>query len=134
MTFGTSSGSDFTGSQFSPFGSILNHGSGSATYQGLAPIAFEELAEIFINQTAALSSTHAARAASAYKAIQSLGWRVVPSILRRISDSYESPHWFPLLEDITQDDPVAADEVGDVVAMTRAWLRWWGQQLQVLAA
>jgi len=133
MAFGASSGSDFTGTLSLTGRSDSHFGTGSGVYQGLAQVAFDELAATFIRQTAALSSTHAVRATSAYKSIQSLGWRVVPSILGRIAASYESPHWFPLLEDITQDDPVTDNDVGNVVAMTMAWVHW-GKKLQVLAA
>ncbi len=57
-----------------------------------------------------------------YARIIGLGPPVVPFILRTISD--EPGDWFYALRALTGYDPVTPDMAGDLLAMTRAWLRW----------
>lgn len=61
-----------------------------------------------------------------YQRIIGLGPRVVPSILRELRRAPN--HWFWALTAITGENPVPADQTGNVRAMTSAWLEWGSQQ------
>jgi hypothetical protein len=59
----------------------------------------------------------------AYQKIIGMGPSAVTFILRDLLDNGPN-HWFWALHAITEENPVPADQVGDIVAMTEAWLQW----------
>ena len=54
----------------------------------------------------------------------------VPLILSELEK--EPDHWFWALEAITDENPVAESDAGDVEASARAWVRW-GREKGLLA-
>lgn len=62
----------------------------------------------------------------AYKEIISLGDEVLPLIFKEMKRKPD--FWFAALQAITGENPVTPDRVGDIFAMTRDWLAWWGKQ------
>lgn len=58
----------------------------------------------------------------AYQAVIAMGWEVVPVILRSLAEKPD--HWFYALAQITGDNPIPAEDAGNVPKMTAAWLDW----------
>lgn len=69
-----------------------------------------------------LSSTSARINHPAYQEIIAMGPAVVPLLLRDLQDNLT--HWFWALQKITGEDPVAAEDAGNISKMADAWLRW----------
>ena len=57
-----------------------------------------------------------------YQQIIGLGPSVLPVLVGELAR--EPDHWFWALEAITGQNPVPAEAVGNVAAMTEAWLAW----------
>ncbi|HEX8673792.1 MAG TPA: hypothetical protein VF710_17985 [Longimicrobium sp.] len=57
-----------------------------------------------------------------YQRIIGLGSVVVPALLRDLSRT--GAHWFWALRAITGENPVAAENAGNVRKMIEAWLAW----------
>ena len=83
---------------------------------------FHELADRWEDESMFLSNSGHALALPSYDAIVKLGDQAVPLILKRMQT--RGGHWYHALHDITQEDPVAPDDWGNVEAMQAAWLRW----------
>lgn len=61
----------------------------------------------------------------AYQKIIGMGEAVVPLLLEQLRDEGDNPdHWFWALHFITEEDPVPAEDRGDMVRMAAAWLEW----------
>jgi hypothetical protein len=63
----------------------------------------------------------------AYQKIIGMGLAAVPCILKDLRDNGPN-HWFWALHAITEENPVAANKVGNIAAMTEAWLQWGKQK------
>lgn len=92
---------------------------------------FRRLADWWRRDTFDLSSTTKMFAHKAYQRIIGMGEPVVPLILRDLQKTED--HWFNALNAITEEDPVAPEDAGDLERMTQAWLRW-GQSRGYLRA
>lgn len=57
-----------------------------------------------------------------YQRIIGMGWPGVPLILGEMRR--EPGQWFWALEAITEENPVPAEALGNVRAMTQAWIDW----------
>jgi len=62
----------------------------------------------------------------AYQSIIGMGHRVVPLIIRELRQTLD--HWFWALLVLTEHDPVAPEDVGDLEKMREAWLQWADSQ------
>jgi len=83
---------------------------------------FDELTKKWIFETQFCSSVDRIVMHPAYQRIIGIGPKAVPLILRRMR---KEPHlWFWALYSITGDDPVSEELLGDIDAMTNAWLEW----------
>ena len=61
----------------------------------------------------------------AYQTIIGMGKAVVPLLLEQLRDEGDNPdHWFWALHFITEEDPVPAEDRGDMMRMAAAWLEW----------
>ena len=61
----------------------------------------------------------------AYQKIIGMGKAVVPLLLEQLRHEGDNPdHWFWALHFITEEDPVPAEDRGDMVGMAAAWLEW----------
>jgi hypothetical protein len=81
-----------------------------------------DLADRWTRETAALSSITEKATHPAYQQIIGIGPRAVPFLLRRLRE--DGGHWFWALESITRQDPVPAENRGNMQAMAKAWLDW----------
>ncbi len=57
-----------------------------------------------------------------YQKIIGMGPAVVPLILSELEQ--EPDHWFWALEAITDENPVAESDAGDIEASHRTWIQW----------
>ena len=87
-----------------------------------AKAEFERLATEWKRETAHLSSPDAIGGHRAYQEIIGMGKEAIPFILRDLQDS--RAQWFWALLSIAGESPVRAEDRGDVLAMTDAWLNW----------
>lgn len=85
-------------------------------------VAFEELVLSWSSATAHLSSPTKLVEHPAYRQIIGLGPAVLPLMLRDLAEN--GRFWFPALNAITGENPVADDTAGDIERMTEAWIRW----------
>lgn len=83
---------------------------------------FERLKDEWKQQSQYLSNTTQMAMLRPYQQIIGLGPSVVPLILQELAR--EPDHWFWALEAITGENPAPAESVGNVAAMTEAWLAW----------
>ena len=83
---------------------------------------FERLAAEWKQQSRFLSNTAQIALLPAYQRIIGMGPPVVPLILESLRR--EPDQWFWALEAITEEKPVAPESVGDIQAMTAAWVEW----------
>jgi hypothetical protein len=90
---------------------------------------FNVLAEQWHNETGSHSSMTLRRRHPAYKAIVTLGWAAVPALLNALVAKPD--FWFPILRDITGENPVPPEERGFYDLMTDRW-RVWGKQKGLL--
>ena len=58
----------------------------------------------------------------AYQHVIGMGSLALPFILAELER--EPDHWFWALKAITGEDPVAEEQRGDVLGMTKTWLEW----------
>lgn len=83
---------------------------------------FAALREEWLEQTRQLSSTTQIAMHPAYQAIIGMGPAALPLIFAELRR--EPGPWFWALKAITGEDPVPAQDRGDLVRMTAAWLEW----------
>ena|ERR1051326_3987663 len=83
---------------------------------------FRSAATRWTRETAAHSSLTVRRRHSAYRELVSMGWNAVPFLLRALKDKPD--YWFPVLREITGENPVAPEDRGDYEKMSESWRRW----------
>lgn len=83
---------------------------------------FEALARDWKEQSRYLSSPIQIAMLPTYQRIIGMGRPVVPLIIEDLRR--EPDFWFWALRAITGEDPVRAEDRGDLEAMTKAWLNW----------
>lgn len=86
---------------------------------------FKHLADTWEEETKFLSAMGKIMGHQAHLDIIQMGPKVVPLILDRMRE--KPGFWFDALSLLTGDNPVEEKSLGDVTAMTRAWLEW-GQE------
>jgi hypothetical protein len=62
----------------------------------------------------------------AYYQIIGMGSKAVPLILRQVQQG--EGHWFLALRALTGENPVTAEEAGNLTKMARAWVEWGKQR------
>jgi len=83
---------------------------------------FRELAELWRRETAYESSPTSLFMHGAYQEIIGMGPAVLPLIFSDLQANGSS--WFWALRAITGENPVPAEERGNVPRMTERWLEW----------
>lgn len=83
---------------------------------------FTKLAAVWEEQSTYLSSMEKQCMLAPYQEIMTMGWPVVPLILKRMEQ--EPDWWFWALRFITSVNPVPESAEGDLTKMTDAWLQW----------
>jgi hypothetical protein len=76
--------------------------------------------------TAHLSSVTEIAMHPAYQQIIGMGPIAIPLILSEMKKKPD--HWFWALKSITGEDPVLQENRGQIMQMTKAWLRWGIEQ------
>ena len=87
---------------------------------------FDQLAAQWLEETEYLSSSSDIIRHPAYEQIISMGEPALPWIMRSLEET--GGHWFWALSEITGENPVPPDELGDIAAMTARWLEWWNDR------
>ena len=83
---------------------------------------FRNLAETWKSETAHISSISQIVMHPCYQKIIKMGLDVVPLLLKDLQET--KSFWFWALTSITEEDPIAPEDAGNVPKMTDAWLRW----------
>ena len=83
---------------------------------------FYELRDDWKSKTRHLSNTAQISLVFSYQKIIGMGPAVVPLILSELEK--EPDHWFWALEAITDENPVAESDAGDIEASARVWVQW----------
>ena len=83
---------------------------------------FKSLVRNWREETAHISSTTRIAMHPAYQKIIGMGPAAIPLLLRELEN--DPDHWFWALRAITDDDPVKAQDRGNLEKMTGAWLTW----------
>jgi hypothetical protein len=83
---------------------------------------FRRLAAEWKEQSRYLSNSAQMAMLKPYQRIIGMGWPAVPLILEEMRR--ERGQWFWALEAITEENPVPAEALGKVRAMTQAWIEW----------
>jgi hypothetical protein len=83
---------------------------------------FHELRDDWKSKTRHLSNTAQISLVFSYQKIIGMGPAVVPMILSELEK--EPDHWFWALEAITDENPVAESDAGDIEASARVWVQW----------
>jgi hypothetical protein len=83
---------------------------------------FRRLAAAWKKQKKLLSSMTAIESSPHYRGIIALGRPAVPLILDELER--DPDYWFKALSTITGEDPVPAEDRGNLVRMTEHWLNW----------
>lgn len=83
---------------------------------------FDALLKEWEEDTADLSSLSVITSHPSYKKIIGLGLRALPLIFSELERAPN--YWFDALRSITHEDPVRAEDRGDLQAMKGAWLDW----------
>ena len=87
---------------------------------------FEQLAAEWKRETAHLSSPNAIAGHRAYQEIIGMGEKTISFILRDLQETRDQ--WFWALSSIARESPVQPEDLGDVDAMTKAWVDWGKQR------
>jgi hypothetical protein len=87
---------------------------------------FQNLARNWQEETTHLSSFTKRIPNRHYQQIIGMGPAVVPFLLRDLAR--EPKDWFWALYSVTGANPVAAQDEGDIAAMSKAWLDWGRQR------
>jgi len=85
-------------------------------------IIFKALAKAWYINTQFTSSATEMANNQYYQAIINIGSPAIPFILNDLEK--EPDHWFWALKEITGQDPVKPDNMGNILGMTEDWLCW----------
>jgi hypothetical protein len=96
--------------------------SGSVVRDEQAEQKFRELASTWKAESMFLSSVTDMSSLPSYQEIIRMGTPAIPLLLGELER--EPDHWFIALMSITGEDPVPAEDRGDLDKMAAAWLRW----------
>ena len=85
-------------------------------------LKFNRLSKRWKRETAHLSFVEQMVLHPAYREIIAMGPVAIPMVLDELKR--EPDFWFWALRSLTGEDPVTENMRGDVIAMTRTWLKW----------
>jgi hypothetical protein len=87
---------------------------------------FEELKTEWKAKTRYMSNSAQMATVWPYQKIIGMGRPALPFILKELNR--ETDHWFWALEAISGENPVPADQAGQVENMAKAWIDWGRKQ------
>ena len=87
---------------------------------------FEDLKTDWKSKTRYLSNSAQMATVWSYQQIIGMGRPALPLILRELQ--CETDHWFWALEAISGENPVPAEQIGQVEDMAKAWVEWGRQR------
>jgi hypothetical protein len=99
-----------------------NSSTSSVAPQKKVAVMFHELIDRWKRETVNLSDLGQIILHESYQQVIGMGPDALPLILAALAK--ELDWWFPALKAITGQDPVQADDQGDLEAMRAAWLSW----------
>ncbi len=85
---------------------------------------FEDRAERWLRETQLHSSINSITRHPCFTQIKLMGPQVIVFVLERMSQGEVRVHWFPLLKDLSGEDPVEPHSRGRVREMADAWIDW----------
>jgi hypothetical protein len=83
---------------------------------------FHRLASQWDEESAVMSSVTQMMMLPSYQKIIGMGWAAVPFMLEDLKR--EPRHWFAALRAITDTNPVAPEDAGNIQKMADAWVQW----------
>ncbi len=89
-------------------------------------VRFLRLKEKWEEETAFLSSVTDVAMHPSYQGIIGMGPVVIPMILREMAK--RPGQWFWALKSISGEDPVPLEQRGNIIEMTKTWLKWGKQR------
>ena len=89
-------------------------------------VRFLRLKEKWEEETAFLSSVTDVAMHPSYQGIIGMGPVVIPMILREMAK--RPGQWFWALKSISGEDPVPPEQRGNIIEMTKTWLKWGKQR------
>jgi len=94
-------------------------------------LRFQDLVARWHKERGVTSSVEKMAMCPAYQTIIAMGPdSAIPLILRQLASEGDNPdHWFWALRFLANDDPVSADDRGDMKRMAAAWLDWGRRNL-----
>ena len=87
---------------------------------------FDKLKTEWKSKTRYLSNSAQMATVWSYQQIIGLGRPALPLILQELER--ETDHWFWALEAISGENPVPADQAGQIESMAKAWIHWGRKQ------
>ena len=87
---------------------------------------FERLKTEWKSKTRYMSNSAQMATVWPYQQIIGLGRPALPLILRELER--ETDHWFWALEAISGENPVPAEQAGEVESMAKSWIEWGKQK------
>ena len=87
---------------------------------------FEDLKAEWKSKTRYMSNSAQMATVWPYQKIIGMGHVALPLILKELER--ETDHWFWALEAISGENPVTADDAGNIDAMAKAWIAWGRDQ------
>lgn len=91
-------------------------------YNEVTKTAFDSLFHIWVLKGMLLSNPNAFKGYPEYRQLIALGPEILPYVLREIDE--EPLHCFLLLRELTGENPVPQEDMGNVKRMINAWKRW----------
>ena len=83
---------------------------------------FERLKTEWKSKTRHMSNSAQMATIWAYQQIIGMGRPALPLILKELER--ETDHWFWALEAISGENPVPAEQAGEVESMAKSWIEW----------
>ena len=87
---------------------------------------FDKLKTEWKSKTRHMSNSAQMATVWSYQQIIGMGRPALPLILKELER--ETDHWFWALEAISGENPIAAEQAGQVEDMAKAWIEWGQQQ------
>lgn len=85
---------------------------------------FEYMSSDWLSDTQWVSSISTITRHPRFAAIKQIGPSVIKFVLEHLAKGDLQPHWFPLLKDISGQDPVPPQSRGRISEMAREWMAW----------
>lgn len=111
---------------------LVNHDSHESYDPRVLSMAFADMRQAVLRQkvddwiadTQWFSSISSITRHPEFEEIRKMGPLAMKFVLERMVEGDVRVHWFPLLKDISGEDPVPASKRGAIRQMAQAWIKW----------